>query len=70
MSDDYFSYQANKLKPKPSHQRPAPARDALKRLGQNERVAEKRGADDGMIVEESTASDSMIVRIIGKIRGQ
>jgi hypothetical protein len=67
-----WQFQAEKYAPKPSHQRPAPAPAALKKMGMNDRVTEvvrRRPQEEEILVEESTASDSMIMRIIGKIRG-
>ena len=57
---DWFEYQAKKTAPKPAYQRPMPKRQSPPAEPESE----------GMTVEESTASDSMIMRIIGKIRGQ
>lgn len=59
-SDDWFSYQAQKTAPKPSYLRTMPV----------QRRVEREPKTESMTVEESTASDSMIVRILGKIRGQ
>jgi hypothetical protein len=55
----WWQYQAAKLAPKPSYQRPMPT---------FERKPEPK--EEPMVVEESDASDSVIMRIIGKIRGQ
>jgi hypothetical protein len=71
VSDDYFSFMDKRTGPKPSHQRPGPTRGKVKNMGLNDRVTEiDRPAKDSILVEESTASDSMILRIIGKFRGQ
>jgi hypothetical protein len=57
---DWFSYQAEKTGPKPSYKRSMPVQH---------RAPAPEPESTGMTVEESTASDSMIMRIIGKIRG-
>lgn len=68
--NDWYSYQDDRTRPKASHDRPTPASAKVKKMGLNDRVTElDRPARDSIIVEESTASDSMIMRIIGKIRG-
>jgi hypothetical protein len=61
VSDNYFDYVAKKTAPKPSHRRLPPSKAP---------AATPEPKSDGIVVEESTASDSMIVRIIGKFRGQ
>lgn len=71
MSDDWFNYVDRKTGPKPSHQRTAPAAAVLKKLGMNDHVPEvEKASRESMVVEESDASPSMILRILGKIRGQ
>lgn len=58
MSSDYFDYVERKTAPKPSYKRPMP------------KFVERQEAKTGpIIVEESDASDSMIMRILGKLRG-
>lgn len=70
MSGNWFDYIDRKTAPKPSHKRPAPAASKVKGMALNARVTEvDRRAQDGIEVEETDASDSMIMRIIGKIRG-
>jgi hypothetical protein len=58
---DWYDYIAKKVAPKPSYQRPMPV--------QRREPPAPEPESQGMTVEESTASDSMIMRIIGKIRG-
>lgn len=57
--DDYFSYQASKFKPKLSYP------DSKMRV-----YTKPDPEQDEIKVEESTASDSMIVRVIKAWKGE
>lgn len=61
---DWWDYLSKKTAPTPAYQRPMPVQ-------RREPVPEPKPEPEsqGVTVEESTASDSMIMRIIGKIRG-
>lgn len=61
MSTNWFDYQDKKTAPKPSYQRPMPV--------QHRAPPAPEPKSEGITVEETDASDSMITRIIGKIRG-
>lgn len=61
MSRDWFDYQDKKTAPKPAYQRPMPKRQT--------EPPTPEPKSEGITVEETDASDSMITRIIGKIRG-
>lgn len=67
-SEDWFNFQDLRTRPKPSHQRPAPSAGKVKEMGLTDRVAEigRPSRDDGIEVQELT-SDSMIMRVLGKI---
>lgn len=77
---NYFDYMAKKIAPKPSHKRLPPSKvvrpaasvtgTGAVRLSVRDVVLPPEPKSEGITVEESTASDSMITRIIGKIRGQ
>lgn len=58
--DDYFSYQANKFKPKLSYP------DSKMKVYTKPEPAKPQTIE----VEESTASDSMVVRIIKAFKGE
>lgn len=64
---DWFSYLSDKAAPRPAHLRAAPAADKVKQMSQTERVTdvEKPSQID---VEETDASDSMILRVFKKFR--
>jgi hypothetical protein len=48
-----------------------PSHDKVKKMGLNDRVTEvERRSDEPMVVEESDASDSMILKIVRKFRGE
>lgn len=59
-ADDYFSYQANKFKPKLSYP------DSKMRVYTKPEPLKPQPIE----VEESTASDSMVVRIIKAFKGE
>lgn len=52
---DWYDYLAKKMAPKPAYERPMPKREEPE--------------SQGMTVEEFDGSPSVIMRIIGKIRG-
>lgn len=60
-ASDWFDFQASKFKPKPSYP------DSKLRVWTK---PEKAVPADEMKVEESTDSPSVIMRIIGKFRGE
>lgn len=67
MDSDWFSYLDRKTAPRPSHKRLPPSKVAITQERVSVRNPEPK--PEPMVVEESTASDSMITRIIGKFRG-
>lgn len=62
VSDDYFSWRANKLAPKPAHKRPAPDKDKLNTLPLSKPVAEIEESRI-MEVEEDTASTGILRKL-------
>lgn len=58
---DYFDYIDRKTAPKPAYQRPMPKTSGKAKTSEPE--------SQGIQVEEFDGSPSMIMRIIGKIRG-
>jgi hypothetical protein len=57
---DWYSYVAKKVAPKPAYQRPPPSKVITQ---ENAPVRnEPEGRAESMIVEEGTASDSMILK--------
>ena len=58
-TDDWFSYQAEKTGPKPSYKRPMPVQHRAPAAPEPAPEPESQG----MVVEESTAGDTIVERV-------